>query len=249
MKSLVFALLMSTCFIYSAEAQLSSAPDTISAGSSELTIHPIVHGSVVFTYDGKTVFADPYGGAELYEEFNSPDIILITHTHGDHYNPETLSGLDTENATFIVPQTVATAMGDAYSSQRMVLANGQSTDLMNIDVSAVAMYNLPGDESVRHQKGDGNGYIIGFGNRKVYVSGDTEDTPEMRSLEDIDIAFVCMNLPYTMDIERAASAVTEFQPDIVYPYHHRGQDIEAFKQLVDAANRGVDVRLKDWYSN
>ena len=140
-------------------------------------------------------------------------------------------------------------MGDAYSNQRMVLANGESADLMDIGISAVAMYNLPGDESVRHQKGDGNGYVIQFGDRSVYVSGDTEDTPEMRSLENIDIAFVCMNLPYTMDIERAARAVTEFQPDIVYPYHHRGQDIEAFKRLVDAAGTDVEVRLKDWYSN
>jgi L-ascorbate metabolism protein UlaG (beta-lactamase superfamily) len=249
MKSSILLLLIFCFTSVSTIAQLTDAPDTFDVGDGELTIHPIVHGSVVFTYDGKTVFADPYGGAELYEEFNSPDIILITHTHGDHYNPETLAGLDTENTTFIVPQTVATAMGDAYSSQREILANDESTKLKNIGISAVAMYNLPGDESVRHQKGDGNGYVIQFGDRSVYISGDTEDTPEMRSLENIDIAFVCMNLPYTMDIERAASAVTEFQPDIVYPYHHRGQDIEAFRELVDAANTGVEVRLKDWYSN
>lgn len=249
MKSLVFALLIAGCSVFTVEAQLSSSPDTIPTGNDELTIHPIVHGSVVFTYGGKTVFADPYGGAALYEQFDAPDIILITHTHGDHYNPETLSGLNTENATFIVPQTVADAMDGNYSDQLMVLANGESAEVIDIPVSAVAMYNLPGDESVRHVKGDGNGYVIEFGNQSVYISGDTEDTPEMRSLEDIEIAFVCMNLPYTMDIERAANAVTDFQPDIVYPYHHRGQDIQAFKELVDAEDVGVEVRLKDWYSN
>lgn len=249
MKSLVFALLIAACFVFPAEAQLSSSPDTIPAGNGELTIHPIVHGSVVFTYGGKTVFADPYGGAALYEQFDAPDIILITHTHGDHYDSETLSGLNTENTTLIVPQSVADTMDDAYTDQLTVLANGESAEVMDIPVSAVAMYNLPGDESVRHVKGEGNGYVIEFGNRSVYVSGDTEDTPEMRSLEDIEIAFVCMNLPYTMDIERAASAVIDFQPEIVYPYHHRGEDIQAFKELVDAADVGVEVRLKDWYSN
>lgn len=249
MTSLVFALLIATCFVFPAEAQLSSSPDTIPAGNGELAIHPIVHGSVVFTYGGKTVFADPYGGAALYEQFDAPDIILITHTHGDHFDSETLSGLNTENTTFIVSQSVADTMDGAYTDQLTVLANGESAEVMDIPVSAVAMYNLPGDESVRHVKGDGNGYVIEFGNRSVYVSGDTEDTPEMRSLEDIEIAFVCMNLPYTMDIERAASAVIDFQPEIVYPYHHRGQDIQAFKELVDAADVGVEVRLKDWYSN
>lgn len=249
MKSLVFALFMSACFVFTAKAQLSSTPDTFSAGTSELTIHPIVHGSVVFTFNGKTVFADPYGGAALYEQFDAPDIILISHTHGDHYNPETLAGLDTEKTTFIVPQPVADAMDGMYSDQLMVVANGESAEVLDIPLSGIAMYNLPGDESVRHVKGDGNGYVIEFGNRSVYVSGDTEDTPEMRSLKDIEIAFVCMNLPYTMDIERAANAVIEFKPGIVYPYHHRGQDIEAFKELVDAADAGIEVRLKDWYSN
>lgn len=249
MKSILLTLTLLIGFIATAEAQLSSEPDTFNAGENELTIHPVVHGSVVFTYDGKTVFADPYGGAALYDQYGAPDIILISHTHGDHYNPETLSGLDTENTTFIVPQTVANAMDGAYSEQLKVLANGESVEVMEIPVSAIAMYNLPGDESARHVKGDGNGYVIEFGNRSVYVSGDSEDTPEMRSLEDIEIAFVCMNLPYTMDIERAASAVTEFRPDIIYPYHHRGQDIEAFKDLVDAAEAGVEVRLKNWYSN
>jgi L-ascorbate metabolism protein UlaG (beta-lactamase superfamily) len=249
MKISILAFIFTVCFALSAAAQLTSSRDIIPAENCVLTVYPINHGSVVFTFNGTTVFADPFGGAYLYEQFDAPDIILITHTHGDHFNPETLSGLNTNNTTFIVPETVANEMGDRYSNQMQVIANDESITVMDIPVRAVAMYNLPGDETVRHKKGDGNGYVIDFGSQSVYVSGDTEDTPEMRALEAIDIAFVCMNLPYTMDIERAASAVIDFQPGIVYPYHHRGQDIVAFKQLVDAANVGVEVRLKDWYSN
>jgi L-ascorbate metabolism protein UlaG (beta-lactamase superfamily) len=169
--------------------------------------------------------------------------------YGDHYSPETLTGLNTENTTFIVPENVAREMDESTSDRLRIMANGESVAEMDIPVTGVAMHNLPGDESVRHMKGNGNEYLIDFGGQRVYISGDTEDTPEMQSLEGIDVAFVCMNLPYMMDINRASDAVIAFKPGIVCPYHHRGQDIEAFKQLVDAANHDIDVRLKDWYSN
>lgn len=114
-------------------------------------------------------------------------------------------------------------------------------------IRAVPMYNLPDDDESRHPKGWGNGYILTLGEENIYFSGDTEDIPEMRELEDIDIAFVCMNLPYTMDVEQAASAVLDFQPAIVYPYHHRGQDIREFRKLVNRDNERIEVRLRDWY--
>jgi L-ascorbate metabolism protein UlaG (beta-lactamase superfamily) len=113
------------------------------------------------------------------------------------------------------------------------------------------MYNLPNDSTARHPKGRGNGYILTLGDKKFYISGDTEDIPEMRSLKNIDVAFVCMNLPYTMSIEQAANAVLAFKPKIVYPYHYRGQDgfsdIQKFKTLVNNGDASIDVRLKDWY--
>ena len=113
------------------------------------------------------------------------------------------------------------------------------------------MYNLPEDADSRHTKGRGNGYIVTVGGKKMYISGDTEDITEMRALRGIDVAFVCMNLPYTMDVDQAADAVLEFKPKMVYPYHYLGQgglnDIEKFKSLVDKTNAGVEVRLRNWY--
>src|SRR5690554_1106201 len=111
------------------------------------------------------------------------------------------------------------------------------------------MYNLREEALEFHPKGRGNGYIVELGGQRIYISGDTEDIPEMRALTDIDVAFVCMNLPYTMDVKQAASAVLEFEPAIVYPYHHRGQDIQQFKELVDVAGKDIEVRLKDWYQD
>ena len=121
------------------------------------------------------------------------------------------------------------------------------TSQMAMMVKAMPMYNLPEADDSHHRKGRGNGYILTLGGKSVYISGDTEDIPEMRKLEKIDVAFVCMNLPYTMNIDQAASAVLEFKPKIVYPYHYRGQDIKSFQKLVNKKNKKIDVRLRDWY--
>ena len=228
-------------------AQLSNTPDSYKTEKGMLTVYPINHGSVAFTFDEKTIFVDPYGGADKFSGLEAPDLILITDIHGDHFNSETISGLDTKKTTFIVPQAVAERMSEEWQNQIVVIGNEETTNQMGIEVTGVAMYNLPDDESSRHTKGRGNGYVINFGGKKVYLSGDTEDIPEMRNLENIDIAFVCMNLPYTMDIYQAASAVIEFSPEIMYPYHHRGQDINRFKELLSVGNPEVNVILKDWY--
>ena len=234
------ALLMFSC----AQAQTD---DTYSTEQGDLSVHPINHGSLAFTFDAKTIFVDPFGGVGLYSDFGSPDIIFITDIHGDHLNPETLAALDTENTTFVVPQAVADQM-EVTGAESIIVGNGESVEVMGIPVSAIPMYNLPEDDpDSRHPKGRGNGYIINFGGEMVYISGDTEGIPEMRALEGIDIAFVCMNLPYTMDVNQAADAVTEFQPAVVYPFHHRGQNIQEFKNLMDAADVGVEVKLRDWY--
>lgn len=131
-----------------------------------------------------------------------------------------------------MPEVVADQLPEEYADQVIILANGESLEQQGIEIEAIPMYNLP-NEGARHTKGWGNGYVLTIGGKSIYVSGDTEDIPEMRNLENIDIAFVCMNLPYTMDIYQAASAVLEFEPKIMYPYHHRGQDIARFKEVVD----------------
>ncbi len=228
------------------KAQLSNAPDQITTSAGNLEIHPVLHGSIVFKWNNMDIFIDPYGGAGRYANYDKPDLILISHPHDDHMDLETLADIDTSDAIFIVPQAVADEFPAVYANQTVVLTNGESHEIKGITVKAVPMYNLP-EEGARHAKGWGNGYVLSFGDKDIYVSGDTEDIPEMRALTDIDIAFVCMNLPYTMDINQAASAVLEFEPAIVYPYHHRGQDISQFKALVDAGNKPIEVRLKGWY--
>jgi len=223
------------------------SPDRIPTDDGTLTVRPIQHGTLVLEWNGTTVYADPYGGAGAFEGIDAPDLILITDIHGDHLNLETLNALDTGNATLVVPQAVADRLPASYGDQTVVIGNGESTRQKGIAIRAIPMYNLPETDDSRHPKGRGNGYVLAMGGKNIYLSGDTEGIPEMRSLENIDVAFVCMNLPYTMDVEQAADAVLDFKPDVVYPYHYRGQDTEKFRELVNAGNDDIEVRLKNWY--
>ena len=129
----------------------------------------------------------------------------------------------------------------------VILKNGETKEIHGVKITAVPMYNLTTERLKFHDEGRGNGYVVEMGGKRIYLSGDTEDIPEMRSLKNIDIAFVCMNLPYTMTETQAASAVREFHPKMVYPYHYRGSDLEKFKTLV-GTDVGVEVRIRDWYA-
>ncbi|MAL17508.1 MAG: MBL fold metallo-hydrolase [Balneola sp.] len=246
LRNFIFVVLVSLLTFSLGFAQLNNDPDRIETEQGDLVIHPVLHGTVIFEWNGQTVYMDPWGSANLYDEKPAPDVILITHPHGDHLSPEALASLNTTNTSFYVPQAVADEMPEEYLAQTTVISNGESMEYEGITINAVPMYNLP-EEGARHAKGWGNGYVLSMGGKDVYVSGDTEGIPEMRNLEGIDVAFVCMNLPYTMDINQASDAVLDFEPTIVYPYHHRGQDIEEFKKLVDAGNKDIEVRLKNWY--
>jgi len=225
--------------------------DFIKTMFGNLKIKPILHSSLVLTHMNKTIYVDPYGGAKLYKGLPSPDIVLITDIHGDHLNQKTLDSIDTSKSIFIVPESVATKLPEKYSSNIVVLKNGQGVHRLNYFIKAIPMYNLPEEPNSKHPKGRGNGYLINVDDKTIYISGDTEDINEMRTLQNIDIAFICMNLPYTMDINQAASAVLEFQPKVVYPYHYRGadglSDIAEFKKLVNAKNKNIEVRLRNWY--
>jgi L-ascorbate metabolism protein UlaG (beta-lactamase superfamily) len=134
---------------------------------------------------------------------------------------------------------------------QVILNNGDHTDQSGISITAIPMYNLPESPTAMHTKGRGNGYVLGIGGKNIYLSGDTQGIPEMRALKNIDVAFICMNLPYTMDIKEAADAVLAFKPKIVYPYHYRGRgglsDVNGFKSLVAAGDKDIDVRLRNWY--
>jgi len=236
--------------IVKSDAQLTS-PDIITTSKGDVTVQPVFHAALVLEWNGKTIYVDPYNGGDAYKSLKKPELVLITDIHGDHMDLKTLEALDLSNATFVVPQAVADKLPAEWKQKIVVLSNGNTTEQSGISISAIPMYNLPNDSTARHTKGRGNGYVLTLGGKKFYVSGDTEDIPEMRNLKDIDVAFVCMNLPFTMSVEQAADAVLEFKPKIVYPYHYRGQggfsDTQKFKELVNKGDASIDVRLKDWY--
>jgi L-ascorbate metabolism protein UlaG (beta-lactamase superfamily) len=221
--------------------------------ADEIEIIPIEHATAVIEWNDVVIYIDPTGGAAAFEGQKIPTIILITDIHGDHLNAETLDALDTSNTTFVVPQAVADELPEKYASQLEIMENGTSKKLAEITIEAIPMYNLRKEALKFHTKGRGNGYVLNIDNERIYFSGDTEDIPEMRSLKNIDKAFVTMNLPYTMTVESAASAVLDFKPKQVYPYHYRGKpdvsDVAKFKQLVDAGNQDIEVVQLDWYPN
>jgi L-ascorbate metabolism protein UlaG (beta-lactamase superfamily) len=248
MKKLTTIVLAgAVCF---ASAQRIAA-DKVSANKGDIEIQPLVHATMMIKWNNKTIYVDPYGGKKVFEGLAKPDIILITDIHQDHMNTATLDSIETSDAMFVVPQEVEKQLPDKFKKNVTVMKNGAKNEVKGISIEAIPMYNLPEEPDSKHTKGRGNGYILELGGKRIYISGDAEDIPEMRKLKNIDVAFVCMNLPYTMDINQAASAVLEFKPKIVYPYHYRGKDglsdTEGFKKLVNEGDKQIDVRLRNWY--
>lgn len=224
--------------------------DVIPTTTGSIEIRPIEHATFLMVWNDMTIAVDPVGGAEAFDGLPRADIILVTDIHGDHLSPETIAAAGTESATIIAPAAVAERIPESDRERVTVLANGTSTTWRRLTIEAIPMYNLDAERQKFHTKGRGNGYVVTDGATRVYISGDTEDIPEMRALENIDVAFVCMNLPYTMDVGAAAEAVLEFAPKIVYPYHFRGtdgmSDLDDFTALV-AGNPAIDVRVLAWY--
>lgn len=215
----------------------------------KITIHPVSHASFVMTTPAGTIYCDPVGDPASYADFPSPDLILITHQHGDHYKPETLAALVGEKTQIVTNPAVSDMLPPDMKAKASQIANGGSTTFGNLGMDAVPAYNMTEGRLKFHPQGRDNGYVLNFDGFRVYISGDSEDIPEMRGLKDIDLAFVCMNLPFTMDAKAAASAVAEFRPKYVYPYHYRGrddgtQDPAEFAQLVGDA---AEVKMAKWY--
>ena len=246
MKNITLSLLFCLTIAF-ANAQRPDA-DHEKVKGGELTIQPITHATLVLSYAGKNIYVDPTGGAAAFTGLAAPDMIIITDIHGDHLDPKTIDAVNTNHAIIVVPQAVADKLPATTDKTKLViLKNGDKSTQMGINIEAIPMYNLPESPTAAHTKGRGNGYVLTIGGKNVYLSGDTADIPEMRNLKNIDIAFVCMNLPYTMDVATAASGVLAFKPKVVYPYHYRGQDTEKFKALVNTGDAKIDVRLRNWY--
>ncbi len=232
----------------SAAAHMSDAFPT---AAGDVTVHPIEHASFVMETPIGTIFTDPVGDAAIYADFGTPDLILITHEHGDHYNAETLAALVGDGTQIITNPAVFAMLSDDMKAKASELANGGSATYNGLQIDAIPAYNTTEGRLQNHPQGRDSGYVLTFDGLRVYISGDTEDIPEMRALENIDVAFICMNLPYTMDMQAAASAVAEFKPTYVYPYHYRGQDggtqnPEEFAALVGET---AEVRIGNWYGD
>jgi L-ascorbate metabolism protein UlaG (beta-lactamase superfamily) len=245
-----------------AQRQMPTVPvrpqqQTFDTSAGPVKITPIYHAAVLIETPGDAIYIDPAKPAPL-DDLPPAHLILVTDIHGDHMDPDaifTLGEAGARGTQVIAPAAVlkdpkfAKSVYDNTSGAK-ALANGESTmaDRNAWKVEAVPMYNIvhkmPTGEAY-HVKGRGNGYILTYGGKRFYFSGDTEGTPEMRALQNIDVAFVCMNMPYTMTPEEAADAVKAFHPKVVIPYHDRGSDVAAFQKALEGT--GIEVRVLDWY--
>ncbi|WP_299096912.1 MBL fold metallo-hydrolase [Winogradskyella sp.] len=253
MKLLKITLIATLCLsVFSCKNEKNSGEIKANTETSnELKIIPFEHASMILKYGDTNVYVDPTGESSAYEGFGKADIILITDIHGDHYNFKTLFEFDLESTLIIAPKAVADKFPKDFNPTYKILNNNEKTEAKGIEIEAIPMYNLREEALKFHPKGRGNGYVLTINNERIYISGDTEDIPEMRNLKNIDKAFVCMNLPYTMTVESAASAVLDFKPKTVYPYHYRGtdgkSDVELFKKIVNDSIKSINVELIKWY--
>jgi L-ascorbate metabolism protein UlaG (beta-lactamase superfamily) len=215
--------------------------DTVKTAAGDLQITFIGHGTLMFTFGGKVVQVDPVGQYADYAKLPKADLILITHEHRDHLDPQALALLTKPGTVTVLPQAAA-----AQAPGGLVMKNGEVKTVAGLSIEAVPAYNLVHKRDSGepfHPKGRGNGYVITFGDKKVYVAGDTENTPEMKALAGIDIAFLPMNLPYTMTPEMVADAARAFKPRILYPYHFGKTDTAKLVALLKDQPE-IEVRLR-----
>jgi L-ascorbate metabolism protein UlaG (beta-lactamase superfamily) len=217
--------------------------DRIPATGGEITITPLNHATLQIAQGSHVIDVDPVAQAN-FGSLPAPTIILVTDIHGDHLDPAAVAKRKGASTTVVAPAAAAAKLTGAT-----VLANGETKTIDAVTIEAVPMYNLqrgPQTGQVFHEKGRGNGYVLTLGGRRIYIAGDTECTPEMKGLSNIDVAFLPMNLPYTMTPAEAAGCAKAFRPKIVYPYHYRGQKPEVFAEALKGSD--VEVRLRDWYA-
>jgi L-ascorbate metabolism protein UlaG (beta-lactamase superfamily) len=229
-----------------------ASDDQIATSDGAVAIHALHHAAFTLTWNGVVILVDPAPNpaavkgsdpAPEYTALTPPTLILYTHDHPDHFDEAILKAV-AGKATLVAPEEVAAKIPADLNAQTKVMANGDKATLNGVSIEAVAMYNTTPERLNFHPRGGGNGYVLTMGTRRIYIAGDTEETPEMKALSGIDVAFLPMNLPYTMDVDHAAQAVKDFRPKIVYPYHYAGSDVAAFKAKVGDA---ADVRLLKWY--
>lgn len=246
--ALQLAALTGVTMIMPFTARAQGGGDSYKTGSGEIVVSPIAHASLVLTVPGMVIYADPVGEPTAYADYPRPGLILITHEHGDHMDIKLVSQLVGAETKLVVNPAVLEKLPEELKAKATAIANGEKTTVGSIEIEAVPAYNITEDRKQFHPQGRDNGYVLGVDGKRIYIAGDTEDTPEMRALTGIDIAFVPMNLPFTMDADHAAEAVIAFKPAVVYPYHYRGKegmsDIDAFATKVGSASQVVKGK---WY--
>jgi L-ascorbate metabolism protein UlaG (beta-lactamase superfamily) len=215
--------------------------DKIKTAQGDLVITFLGHGSLMLSFDGKIIHVDPFSQVADYAELPKADLILITHEHMDHLDAKAINAVRKDKTEFAVTENASRQIKEG-----IVLKNGDSRIIQGLKIEAVPAYNLvhmrsPG--TPYHPKGIGNGYIITCGDKRVYIAGDTENTPEMKSLQNIDIAFLPMNLPYTMTPEMVADAAKAFRPKILYPYHYGNTDTSKLVDLLKD-EKNIEVRIR-----
>lgn len=250
MKQL-FALLTAVCAT-ALSAQAAPSVLTVPAKGGPIRITPIFHASMKIEYGGKTIYVDPVSAGD-YSAGKKADLILITDIHGDHLDEAALSDIVKGSSIIVAPQAVIEKLeGDKGHSVRLDI--GKTTTQAGFLIGALPMYNLvrgpkPGEKF--HPKGRGNGYVLTLGGKRIYIAGDTEVTPEMKKLKNIDLAFLPMNLPFTMTPQEAAQGAKIFMPKVAIPYHYRYPFDKANDnpQQFQAALKGIkiQVRLLEWY--
>jgi|SRR3989339_192984 len=215
--------------------------DVIKTAAGDLGVIFIGHSSLYFTFNGKVIYNDPVGEKGVYKLLPKADLILVSHDHFDHFDPDTIAAISTPKTRIVLTETCAGKLG-----RGTVLKNGDKTTIDGIAIEAVPAYNIihlraPGQPF--HPRGMGNGYIVTFGDKRVYLAGDTENIPEMKNLEKIDIAFLPMNLPYTMTPEMVADIARMVKPSILYPYHFGNTDTSLLVSLLKEDKR-IEVRIR-----
>ncbi len=215
--------------------------DAVQTTAGEIEITFIGHSSLIFTHHGKTIFIDPYGKLAEYSSFPKADIILVTHDHSDHLDTTAIGKIRNEGT-----QLVTTVLGAQKVTGAIIMNNGDTCQIGDIKIEAVPAYNIRHmrDNGLPfHPKGDGNGYVLTIGEKRIYIAGDTDDIPEMSHLDNIDIAFLPMNLPYTMTPEETAAAARSFMPKVLYPYHTGETDTKKLVKLLGASPE-IEVRIR-----